>query len=97
MARRSKTKKTYASDWQANVRGTNAAMDKKRWANKPGKRVSASGKTYYEYRVNRSDLKGDRPSAGSRGLKKKVITKTSSAGKRYKSYVWVRPKSKRKR
>lgn len=34
---------------------TNIELDKKRQALPPGKRKSASGKTYYEYRVNRSD------------------------------------------
>ncbi|MHA1865893.1 MAG: hypothetical protein ACTSWZ_05230 [Candidatus Heimdallarchaeaceae archaeon] len=33
-------------------------LDRKRKAMKPGKRISKSGKVYYEYRRNRSDLKG---------------------------------------
>ena len=32
------------------------ARDRKLTAKKPGKRVSASGRTYYERRVNRSDV-----------------------------------------
>ena len=32
------------------------ARDRNLTAKKPGKRVSASGKTYYERRVNRSDV-----------------------------------------
>lgn len=35
-----------------------AERDIKRIALPPGKRVSKSGKTYYEYRVNRSDAPG---------------------------------------
>jgi hypothetical protein len=34
---------------------TNIKRDKKIQAKKPGKRTSSSGKTYYEYRANRSD------------------------------------------
>jgi len=34
----------------------NAYLDSKRRALKPGKRISKSGKVYYEYRANRSDL-----------------------------------------
>lgn len=36
-------------------------LDKKRLAMTPGKRSSYTGKTYYEHRVNRSDLDWDRP------------------------------------
>jgi hypothetical protein len=35
------------------------SIDKKRNALSPGKRVSRTGKIYYEYRKNRSDLKGE--------------------------------------
>lgn len=35
---------------------SNKAADKKRTAKRPGKRRSASGKTYYERRKNRSDV-----------------------------------------
>jgi len=35
---------------------TNRQRDKKRIALNPGKRISKNGKTYYEYRKNRSDL-----------------------------------------
>jgi len=35
---------------------SNKAADKKRTARRPGKRRSASGKTYYERRKNRSDV-----------------------------------------
>lgn len=34
-------------------------IDKMRKALKPGKRISKSGKIYYENRANRSDLKGN--------------------------------------
>jgi len=35
-------------------------LDKLRKAKTPGKRKSKSGKTYYEFRKNRSDKKGKR-------------------------------------
>jgi hypothetical protein len=34
---------------------SNTAADKRRKAERPGKRVSKSGNVYYEYRANRSD------------------------------------------
>jgi hypothetical protein len=37
---------------------TNKLVDKKIKALLPGKRISKTGKIYYEYRKNRSDLKG---------------------------------------
>ena len=41
--------------------GTSSTVrDKKRKAMQPGKRQSASGRIYYEYRKNRSDLRGRR-------------------------------------
>lgn len=55
--------------WSMNQRGvtikeigtrtgkSNSSRDKKRSALSPGKRISASGNTYYEKRKNRSDLK----------------------------------------
>ena len=54
---------------------SNLKKDKKRIALKPGKRVSKSGKTYFEYRANRSDKKGytkpkGRKIAVSRGKRK---------------------------
>jgi hypothetical protein len=39
---------------------SSTARDKKRRAMQPGKRRSASGRIYYEYRKNRSDLRGSR-------------------------------------
>jgi len=39
-------------------RSKNISRDKKLKALPPGKRISASGKVYYEYRQNRSDLSG---------------------------------------
>jgi len=39
-------------------RSKNLSRDKKLKALPPGKRISASGKVYYEYRQNRSDLRG---------------------------------------
>jgi hypothetical protein len=48
-------KKTYVKLVQTGSSSKKA--DAKRKALKPGKRVSASGKTYYEYRANRTDLK----------------------------------------
>jgi len=58
------------------VGSSNMPKDKKRTALAPGKRVSSSGKTYYEYRKNRSDLGDDRPTMEkSEGisLKKKAL------------------------
>lgn len=44
------------------IGSSNLAKDRKRRAIAPGKRVSKNGKIYYEYRKNRSDVKGvDRP------------------------------------
>ena len=40
------------------VGNSNLKKDKKRMALKPGKRISKSGKVYFEYRANRSDRKG---------------------------------------
>jgi len=37
---------------------TNASVDKKRDALVPGKRISKTGKVYWETRKNRSDAKG---------------------------------------
>jgi len=37
---------------------SNKKIDESRNALLPGKRVSRYGKTYYEYRKNRSDMKG---------------------------------------
>ena len=48
-------KKTYVKLVQTGSSSKKA--DAKRTALKPGKRLSASGSTYYEYRANRSDLK----------------------------------------
>lgn len=46
---------------------SNRSLDKQRKAKKPGKRVSASGKVYYEKRANRADVKtmlgGKKPTA----------------------------------
>lgn len=50
-----KAKKTYVKLVQTGK--SSKAIDAKRVAKKPGKRRSASGKTYYEYRANRTDLK----------------------------------------
>lgn len=38
---------------------SNALRDRARYAQMPGKRVSASGKVYWETRRNRSDLLND--------------------------------------
>jgi hypothetical protein len=51
-----KKKKIYK---QTGVRKS-IKLDKKRKAKLPGKRVSKSGKIYYETRRNRSDIKGKR-------------------------------------
>jgi hypothetical protein len=51
------TKKAVAkkSSVKKQTRTSNKFLDKKVQAKKPGKRVSESGKTYYERRANRSD------------------------------------------
>lgn len=51
-----KPKVSYVKDRQ--VGRSNASRDKKRSAMPPGKRISKSGKTYYEYRRSRSDIVG---------------------------------------
>jgi len=43
---------------KANRKKNDLMSDLKRKAKAPGKRKSASGKTYYEYRANRTDAKG---------------------------------------
>ena len=56
------TTKTEAY-YQTGVHGRSHAalqMDAKRKAKLPGKRTSASGRTYYERRANRSDTPGER-------------------------------------
>jgi len=46
----------YVRDWQ---HGTSSLpRDLARLAKPPGKRISRSGRVYYEYRRNRSDAKG---------------------------------------
>lgn len=45
---------------KANRKKSDLKKDYKRKAKAPGKRKSKSGKTYYEYRANRSDAKGKR-------------------------------------
>ena len=49
---RHKTKKKKISQ----IGKSNVAYDKRLRAKKPGKRISASGKVYYERRANRSDV-----------------------------------------
>jgi hypothetical protein len=46
-------KQKYASGSKSNKKA-----DAKRKALKPGKRLSRTGKVYYEYRKNRSDVRG---------------------------------------
>ena len=55
---RSKARQVYVALPQTKVAGKtyNKKIDKKLIAKKPGKRISANGKVYYEYRVNRSDI-----------------------------------------
>lgn len=48
-----KSKNTYAKGSSSNTKS-----DSKRTALKPGKRVSKTGKIYYESRKNRSDVRG---------------------------------------
>lgn len=46
-------RKTMAAEYQTGK--SNATYDIRRSAKKPGKRISATGRTYYERRANRSD------------------------------------------
>lgn len=69
----SMARRTYVKERQTNIdkqtrRGRE--LDKKRKAKLPGKRRSSSGKTYYEYRVDRTDLKWDSPKKRSKSGKK---------------------------
>jgi hypothetical protein len=52
------SKKTAAASRQTKMKGRDIARDLDRKAAAPGKRTSASGRTYYERRANRSDVKG---------------------------------------
>ena len=45
---------------QVKVKGTDIARDKARKALAPGKRISKTGKTYFETRSNRSDSVGSK-------------------------------------
>jgi hypothetical protein len=53
---RRKTKVEFVADHQTGK--TFKPRDKPRKALPPGKRISKTGNTYYEYRKNRSDLNG---------------------------------------
>jgi len=69
MAKKRRYKKYYYSEGLYVVNrqsGERKSMkrDKKRKALPPGKRISKSGKVYYEYRKNRTDLKSDYPKKG---------------------------------
>lgn len=71
-------KKTYVKKRQTNKAEQTKKgkyLDKQRKARPPGKRRSASGKTYYEYRVNRTDLKHDAPKKSKAKPKKKKAKK----------------------
>jgi hypothetical protein len=52
------SKKTAAASRQTKMKGRDIAKDLDRSAKAPGKRKSASGRTYYERRANRSDVPG---------------------------------------
>lgn len=54
---RRKPKVVYATKKQTGKR-VDLTADKKRTALPPGKRISKSGKIYYEGRANRTDIKG---------------------------------------
>jgi hypothetical protein len=57
MANRRKPRVKYSRNRQTGKR-ISLEDDKKRTALPPGKRVSKTGKVYYEYRKNRTDIKG---------------------------------------
>lgn len=65
----SKTRQTGSS---------NRRLDKKRKAKAPGKRKSASGKTYYERRRNRSDVPGKLSGASAATLKRELVSRKKS-------------------
>jgi len=52
------SKKTAAASRQTKMKGRDIAKDLDRAAKAPGKRKSATGRTYYERRANRSDVPG---------------------------------------
>jgi len=52
-----KPKVVYSKKRQTGKR-IDLVADKKRKALSPGKRISKTGKTYYEYRKNRTDIQG---------------------------------------
>lgn len=53
---KNKRRNLYYKDHQ--IGKTDKKIDEKRKALLVGKRISKNGKTYYEYRANRGDLKG---------------------------------------
>lgn len=62
----SKTRQTGSSNRKA---------DRKRKAKPPGKRKSASGKTYYERRKNRSDVPGKLSGASAATLTRELVAR----------------------
>jgi len=56
--KKKKPQVVYKKDRQ--VGGTNVYRDKRRTAMPSGKRISKTGKIYYEYRRNRSDKVGSK-------------------------------------
>lgn len=52
---------------------SNAVADKKRIAKRPGKRKSATGKTYYERRKNRSDVPFAMARVGTNGVQHSAL------------------------
>lgn len=66
---------------------SNLEKDQKRQAKAPGKRKSASGRTYYEYRSNRSDkgkLLGTHKDTKSHNVNIRVVS--GLVGKHFKTY-----------
>ena len=56
--RKGRTYKVYVIPRMRQIGRSNELRDLKRKALPPGRRVSKSGRVYYEYRKNRSDLPG---------------------------------------
>ena len=81
------SKKTAAESRQTKMKGRDIARDLDRSAKAPGKRTSASGRTYYERRANRSDVRGtmlgEKKYAIDRALVDEVIIFAENDSKMY--------------
>ena len=81
-------------DYQTSVKLTNSggylypynrAVDERKKAKRPGKRVTDWGTTYYERRVNRSDAKGSL--TGIAGIKNDVLSQINDLNRKIEKYT----------